>query len=165
LVGEVRRQTAVPAAVKTVLITNGSLMQRAGVQAGVRKLAALSGEVWFKVDRATRSGLRRVNNTRTDIARMRANLEIAARLCPTWIQTCVFAIDGAPPEEAEQRAYLGFLRERLAEGLPLLGVLLYGLARQSFQPEAKRLSALPFAWLDAFAGKIRALGLEVKVTP
>lgn len=165
LVGEVRRQTGVPAQVKTVLITNGSLMQRAGVQAGVRKLEALSGEVWFKVDRATRSGLRRVNNTRADVARMRANLEIAVRLCPTWIQTCVFAINGSPPEEAEQRAYLDFLRERVAEQLPLKGVLLYGLARQSFQPEAKRLSALPFAWLDAFAERIRVLGLEVKVTP
>ena len=77
----------------------------------------------------------------------------------------LFEIDGAPPEEAEQQAYLAFLRERVAERLPLRGVLLYGLARQSFQPEAKRLSALPFAWLDAFAEKIRALGLEVKVTP
>ncbi len=165
LLGKVRRETAVPAQVKTVLITNGSLMQRPGVQAGVGKLAALSGEVWFKVDRATRSGLRKVNNTRADIARMRANLEIATRLCPTWIQTCVFAIDGAAPDEAEQQAYLGFLRERLADGLPLRGVLLYGLARLSFQPEAKRLSALPFAWLNAFAERIRALGLEVKVTP
>jgi hypothetical protein len=53
----------------------------------------------------------------------------------------------------------------VAERLPLQGVLLYGLARPSFQPEAKRLSALPFAWLDAFAEKIRPLGLEVKVTP
>jgi wyosine [tRNA(Phe)-imidazoG37] synthetase (radical SAM superfamily) len=165
LVGEVRRQTRVPAEVKTVLITNGSLMQRAGVQAGVRKLGALSGEVWFKVDRATGSGLRKVNNIRTDITRMRANLEIAVRLCPTWIQTCVFAIDGFPPEEAEQRAYLDFLSERVADRLPLQGVLLYGLARQSFQPEGKRLSALPFAWLDAFAERIRVLGLEVKVTP
>ena len=165
LVGEVRRQTGVPADVKTVLITNGSLMQRPGVQAGVRKLKALNGEVWFKVDRATTSGLRKVNSIRTDIARMRANLEIAVGLCPTWIQTCMFAVDGLPPEDAEQRTYLDFLRERIADRLPLRGVLLYSLARQSFQPEAKRLSALPFAWLEAFAKRIRALGLEVKVTP
>lgn len=165
LVGKVRRQTGVPAAVKTVLITNGSLMRRAGVQSGVRKLAALSGEVWFKVDRASRTGLRKVNNTRADVARMRENLEITARLCPTWIQTCMFEIDGAPPDETEQQAYLEFMRERLAERLPLQGVLLYGLARQSFQPEARRLSALPFAWLDAFAERIRSLGLVVKVTP
>jgi hypothetical protein len=77
----------------------------------------------------------------------------------------MFAIDGAPPEVAEQQAYLDFLRERVGEGLPLQGVLLYGLARQSFQPEASRLTALPFAWLDAFADKIRPMGLNVKVTP
>jgi len=165
LIGKARGQMGVPAEVKTVLITNGSLMQRAGVQAGVRKLASLNGEVWFKMDRATRAGLRKVNNTRTDAVRMRSNLEIAARLCPTWIQTCMFAIDGEPPDETEQRAYLDFLRERVAEGLPLRGVLLYGLARQSFQPEASRLGTLPFAWLDAFAERIRVLGLEVKVTP
>jgi hypothetical protein len=131
----------------------------------VTKLAALNGEVWFKLDRASRAGLRKVNNTRVDPARVRANLEIAARLCPTWIQTCMFAIDGAPPDEAEQSAYLDFLRERVIEGVPLRGVLLYGLARQSFQPEAGRLGVLPFAWLDSFAERIRTLGLEVRVTP
>lgn len=165
LVGLVRHQVGVPEQVKTVLITNGSLMQRAAVQAGVSRLAALNGEVWFKVDRASRVGLRKVNNARMDPARVRVNLALAARLCPTWIQTCMFLIDGAPPDEAEQKAYLEFLRERVTEGVPLRGVLLYGLARQSFQPEAARLGALPFAWLDSFAERIRPLGLEVKVTP
>lgn len=165
LIGEVRAETGVPREVKTVLITNGSLMQRPGVRAGVRKLDALSGELWFKLDRATDAGMRRINNTRAGILRARANLDIAARACPTWIQTCVFAIDGVPPDEAEQQAYLEFLRERIAEKLPLKGVLLYGLARQSFQPEAQRLSALPAEWLEACAQRIRALGLPVKVTP
>jgi hypothetical protein len=44
-------------------------------------------------------------------------------------------------------------------------VLLYGLARPSLQPQADRLSALPAAWLDAFAERIRAAGLPVKVSP
>ena len=33
------------------------------------------------------------------------------------------------------------------------------------QPEAPRLSPLPAAWLDAFAERIRALGLNVRVSP
>jgi hypothetical protein len=155
----------VPVPVKTVLITNGSLMQRNGVQSGIKKLAALNGEVWFKLDRATDAGMRKVNNTRTGMARVRANLAIAARLCPTWIQTCLFAIDGAGPAEAEQEAYVDFLRGCVAEPIPLRGVLLYGLARQSFQPEAPRLTPLPPEWLETFAQRIRALGLAVKVTP
>ena len=165
LIGEVRRHADVPDAVKTVLITNGSLLQRKGVQSGIRKLAALNGEVWFKLDRATDAGLRRVNNTRTGMTRARANLAVAAQLCPTWIQTCLFAIDGEGPDAAEQEAYLDFLRGCAAEPIPLQGVLLYGLARPSFQPEAPRLSPLPSAWLEACAQRIRGLGIAVRVTP
>ena len=165
LIGEIRTHAGVPAEVKTVLITNGSLMQRSGVQDGVRKLAALNGEVWFKMDRATDAGMRKVNNTRTSMARVRANLAIAARLCPTWIQTCLFAIDGAAPDESEQEAYVEILRKCLTEGIALRGVLLYGLARRSFQPEASRLAPLPAQQLQTLAQRIRALGLPVKVTP
>jgi wyosine [tRNA(Phe)-imidazoG37] synthetase (radical SAM superfamily) len=165
LIGEIRQQAGVPESVKTVLITNGSLMQRKGVLHGVKKLAALNGEVWFKLDRATDAGMRRVNNTRIGMARVRGNLAAAARLCPTWIQTCLFAIDGAGPDEAEQATYADFLRKCKSERIPLQGVLLYGLARQSFQPEAPRLSALPPERLEDFARRIRALGFPVRVTP
>ena len=48
--------------------------------------------------------------------------------------------------------------------VPLRGVLLYGLARESHQPEAPRLSALPGEWLQALGEEIRALGFEVKVS-
>ena len=165
LIGEIRKQAGVPDLVKTVLITNGSLMQRSWVKNGVKKLAALNGEVWFKLDRATDAGMRNVNNTRIGMTRVRANLAIAARLCPTWIQTCLFAIDGAGPNDAEQEAYMEFLRECGAGNIPIEGVLLYGLARRSFQPEAPRLALLPSESLETFAQRIRALGLTVRVTP
>ncbi|HEX9451416.1 MAG TPA: hypothetical protein VF934_08385 [Burkholderiales bacterium] len=165
LIGEIRQQAGVPESVKTVLITNGSLMQREGVQRGVKKLAALNGEVWFKLDRATDAGMRAVNNTRIGMARVRGNLAAAAQLCPTRVQTCLFAIDGAGPDEVEREAYADFLRKCRAERIPLQGVLLYGLARQSFQPEAPRLSALSSELLETFAQRIRALGFPVSVTP
>jgi hypothetical protein len=109
--------------------------------------------------------MRKVNNSRIGMTRVHANLTVAARLCPTWIQTCVFAIDGAGPDEAERQAYVEFLRACVAQRIMLQGVLLYGLARQSLQPEASRLTALPPEWLETFARRIRALGLAVKVTP
>jgi wyosine [tRNA(Phe)-imidazoG37] synthetase (radical SAM superfamily) len=165
LIGETRAQAGVPEAVKTVLITNGSLMQRSAVSDGVSKLAGLNGEVWFKLDRATDAGMRKVNNTRVGMARVRANLLAAAQRCPTWIQTCLFAIDGVGPGEMELEAYLDFLRQCAAQRLPLRGVLLYGLARPSWQPEASRLASLPPERLEAFAQRIRALGFTVKVTP
>jgi hypothetical protein len=127
-------------------------------------MAAVGGEVWFKVDSATREGLRRINDTEITPARMLTNLQMAAQLCPTWLQTCVFAMDNEPPSEAEQAAYLDFIQQALASGVKLQGVLLYGIARDSQQPEAARLAALPRAWLDEFAARIAAGGVQVKVS-
>ena len=151
--------------VKLVLITNGSLVDRPRVQAGLEKMAALNGEVWFKFDRATAAGLRAVNQTRAAPDKQFARLAAAARLCPTWLQTCVFAFDGAPPSADEQSAYLDAVARLRREAVPVRGVLLYGLARPSMQPQAARLSALPAAWLADFAERIRAAGLPVKVSP
>ena len=152
-------------ATKLVLITNGSLADRPRVQEGLRKMAALNGEVWFKFDSATASGMRTLNQTRISPEKQFERLSVAAHLCPTWLQTCVFALDGAPPSEMEQTAYLAAVERIRKQRIPVQGVLLYGLARPSMQPQANRLSALPAAWLDAFAEKIRAAGLPAKVSP
>lgn len=149
---------------KLVLITNGSLMSRAGVQRGLARMAACGGEVWFKLDRATAAGMRRVNGTRSSPERVRAHLEIAARLCPTWVQTCVFALDGEPMPQVERAAYLDFLRRAVEASVPVRGVMLYGLARPSMQPEAARLARVERGWLDGLAREIAALGLAVKVS-
>lgn len=151
--------------IKLVLITNGSLADRPRVQEGLRKMAALNGEVWFKFDSATASGMRAINQTRIAPDRQFERLAATARLCPTWLQTCVFVRDGAPPSAAEQAAYLNAVERIRVQRIPVQGVLLYGLARPSMQPQADRLSALPAAWLDTFATAIRAAGLPVKVSP
>jgi wyosine [tRNA(Phe)-imidazoG37] synthetase (radical SAM superfamily) len=164
-IARVRRDLGVPPSVKTVLITNGSLVQRAEVQAGLSTLAAIAGEVWFKIDRATEAGIRAVNDVSLSPDVVRRNLVTASRLCPTWVQTCVFALDGIPPDEAEVDAYVALLRAALAEGAPLRGVFVYGVARPSMQPEAPRLTSVPDVWLRAFVGRIEALGLTVRVTP
>ncbi len=165
LIGRVMADFGLTGKIRLVLITNGSLVDRPRVQEGLKKMAALNGEVWFKLDSATATGLRRVNQTRTPPGKHFERLKLAASLCPTWIQTCVFALDGAPPGETEQSAYLAMIRRIRQERVPVQGVLLYGLARPSMQPEAPRLSALPAAWMENWAGAIRKTGLTVKLTP
>ncbi len=165
LVGRVMGDFDLVGKIKLVLITNGSLIDRPRVQQGLKKMAALNGEIWFKLDSTTAAGMRRVNQTRTPPEKHFERLELAASLCPTWIQTCVFALDGAPPDETEQAAYLALMRRIKKERIPVQGVLLYGLARPSLQPAAPRLSALPLAWMETFAGAIRNAGLPVKLTP
>jgi len=165
LIGRVMADFDLIGKIKLVLITNGSLADRPRVQDGLKKMAALNGEVWFKFDSATASGMRSINQTRISPDKQFERLAMAARLCPTWLQTCVFAFDGTPPSQGEQAAYLGAVARIKQEAIPVQGVLLYGLARPSMQPQAGRLSALPANWLEAFADKIRAAGLPVKVSP
>jgi wyosine [tRNA(Phe)-imidazoG37] synthetase (radical SAM superfamily) len=165
LIGRVMADFDLVKKIKLVLITNGSLADRPRVQDGLQKMAALNGEVWFKFDSATAAGMRSINQTRISPDRQFERLAAAAHLCPTWLQTCVFALDGGSPSAAEQAAYLAAVKRIRQLQIPVQGVLLYGLARPSMQPQASRLSALPAEWLDAFACKIRAAGLPVKVSP
>jgi len=151
-----------PADLKLVLITNGSLMQRENVQQGLRRMAQLNGEVWFKLDRASEAGMAAINNTQITMAKVRQNFVAAITCCPnTWLQTCWFALDGVPPGKQDEDDYLDFLRVLMCEGIKPQGVLLYGLARPSLQPEAPRLSPLSHAQLEQFARRIRALGIVV----
>lgn len=165
LVGRVMAEFDLVGKIKLVLITNGSLLDRPRVQEGLKRMAGLNGEVWFKFDSATATGLRRINQTRATPEKHFQRLKLAASLCPTWIQTCVLALDGAPPDETEQAAYLAMIRRIKKEQVPVKGVLLYGLARPSLQPAAPRLAALPTAWMENWAGAIRKAGLTVTLTP
>lgn len=149
-------------AVKLRLITNGSLMHRIEVQEGIRHLGEIAGEVWFKIDRVTSSGTKTTNGIRLNPAKTRHNLHCCAQLATTWIQTCWFALDGLAPSIEEENAYLHFIEETRAE---IQGIHLYGLARPSLQPEAKRLSAIPASQLESFAEKIRSLDITVTVNP
>lgn len=147
---------------KVVLITNGSLIDRENVQAGLRRLAEINGEIWFKLDSVIRERRQQVNNTRMSSRQVYRNLKLSALLCPTWIQTCVFKIDGNPPTREEIKAYLGFVEKLLQEGVLIQGVLLYGLARSSMQPESPRLTKVTRKWIESFGKEINSLGLTVK---
>jgi wyosine [tRNA(Phe)-imidazoG37] synthetase (radical SAM superfamily) len=164
LIARVRREVALPEVVKTVLITNGSLLYRSEVQQGLRDMAKLNGEVWFKLDRASEEGMLHVNDIRMSINKVRDNLIAAIACCPTWLQTCWFALDGEPPSRQDEDDYLEFVAALLHDGHKPQGVLLYSLARPSMQAEAPRLSALPAEHLQAFAERIGKLGLTVNVT-
>jgi wyosine [tRNA(Phe)-imidazoG37] synthetase (radical SAM superfamily) len=153
-----------PADLKLVLITNGSLMQRENVQQGLRRMAQLNGEVWFKLDRASEAGMALVNDTKLTMGKVRQNLTTAIDCCPnTWLQTCWFALDGIAPSKQDEEDYLELLASSLRDGIKPQGVLLYGLARPSLQQEAPRLSALPKEVMEGFSERIRLLGVGVRV--
>ena len=165
LIARVRAETALPKEVKTVLITNGSLLYRSEVRQGLRDMAKLNGEVWFKLDRASEAGMQVVNNSHISIGKVRDNLIAAIACCSTWLQTCWFALDGEPPTKEDEDDYLEFVAALQRDGHRLQGVLLYGLARPSMQPEATRLTTLSAVHLQVFGERMVKLGLKVKISP
>jgi wyosine [tRNA(Phe)-imidazoG37] synthetase (radical SAM superfamily) len=151
--------------VKIILITNGSQARKAHVSEGLRRLAELGGEVWFKLDRGTAEGMRVTNGAAITPELALARLERCASLCPTRIQTCAFALDGEPPAETELVAYLDLLRAASRLPRPPRDVLLYGLARPSLQPGAERLGRLSEEWMSRFAARIEETGLACACFP
>jgi len=117
--------------VKLRLITNGSYISRPHVQTGFKLMAEANGEVWIKVDSATEAGIERINGVSASPELLFSQVRSAAELCPAWIQTCMFAWDGREPSADEVNAYLAFIQKLVDESLPVKGVLLYGLARES----------------------------------
>jgi wyosine [tRNA(Phe)-imidazoG37] synthetase (radical SAM superfamily) len=164
LAGRLMRQFGYAGRVPLTLITNGSLVQQPLVQAGLAGIARLAGRVWFKLDSATDTGMQALNSSALGIAKQRKNLVTCAALAPTWIQTIALARKGEPPSAAEREAYLELVRGLVRERVPLKGVLLYGYARPSRQPEAPELAALPREWMERFAFEIRAAGLPVELS-
>jgi hypothetical protein len=109
--------------------------------------------------------MRLVNDTETDPERHYQRMKLVAQLCPSWLQTCMFRLDGTYPDAEEVSAYLAMLRKSKEDQIPLQGILLYGLARPSMQAEEGRLSPLPANWLDDLAHRIEALGFSVRLAP
>lgn len=161
IVEKLRARYQLGSAVKTRLITNGSLMHRPAVQANIEYLKGLNGEVWFKLDAGTRNDIQRINHVHVNPQQHLNRLKACAASCPTFIQTCVFAWQNQLPDEAFIQAFLHCVSQ-VREVVK--GVYLYGVARPSYQPEAPFISRLSLDWLEAFADKIRALGLIVHVS-
>lgn len=148
--------------VKVRLITNGSQMDKVEVQAWMKKLALINGEVWFKIDAGNRAGFARINDIQMTPEAHIKRLKTCAALCPTLVQTCMFALDGIAPSEADIADYLALIKQVSTE---IKGVHLYSVARPSYQPEAPRLGRLDEAWLNQMAERIGTLAIPVYVNP
>lgn len=162
LVEKILRDFDLIGKIKIRLITNGSMMDKPSVISSMRHLAQCNGEVWFKLDAGTKVGIARINDVNLSPYSHLERLKKCAAACPTYIQTCMFALDGLPPTAQDIADYLTLISQ--VKGV-IAGVHLYGLARPSYQAEAPRLSRLSADWLKNVANRIRELGLNVFVNP
>ncbi len=163
-IGEIAEEFDLLGNIGLIVITNGSLMDHASVQEGLRHWGRLGGEAWFKMDRGTSGGILEINGARLSIERVREHLAICLNLLPTWIQTCLVTLDDASLSEKDIHGYLETLETLIASQKIPRGVMLYGLARPSEQPEAHRLSAIKPEERELLTDRIKALGLEVRIS-
>jgi len=145
--------------VKTLLITNGSEIDKPDVTSALKIMAQHNGEVWFKIDSVTPLGISRVNQVNLTLAHIRKNLELSCSLCPTYIQTCWFKTDGKAPIESEILSYIDFI-----VGVKDLvsGALMYSTARNPALPEGQNISSVDLVFLSDIAKQLEKHNVCVK---
>lgn len=146
--------------IKIRLITNGSLFQKPSVLNSLKMLSSINGEVWFKVDAATEESIKIINQVHIKPVQILERLLQASKLCPTFIQTCIFKINGHGPSVEDIDAYIDFINKVKKE---IKGVHIYGLARPSFQPQKESLERIELNTLEIIAAKIAKLNVDVSV--
>lgn len=163
LIGSVATDLGVLPDCNFVLISNGSLMQQAKVQLGLKALNKYHGEVWFKLDSATSEGRSRINHAGQSMDAAFNNLLQSAKLCRTKIQTCLVDFNHEGLSESEEQAYLE-LMERVKYQSEVKEIMLYSLARPSFQPEAENLQAISPDVLKKMADQLKGMGFVVSIS-
>jgi len=145
--------------IKIRLITNGSLMHEASVLKSIEMLEEINGEVWFKVDAATEETIKTINQVNLKPNQILERLLNTANICPTFVQTCIFMINGKSPDDKDIDAYIELINK--AKKI-IKGVHLYGLARPSLQPRARDLGRISEQVLKNIAKKL--IGLNIPTT-
>ena len=147
--------------IKIRLITNGSLMHEASVLKSIEMLEEINGEVWFKVDAATEETIKTVNQVNLKPNQILERLLNTANICPTFVQTCIFMINGKSPDDKDIDAYIELINK--AKKI-IKGVHLYGLARPSLQPRAGDLGRISEKELKKIAKKLIDLNIPTTVS-
>ena len=144
------------------VITNGSQLHHGHVQHALRRLAALGGEVWFKLDAGTDQEMFEINQARLAVALHVQRLKTSCQCCRTWVQTAVLTrkTDQGLVSTPSLRPYLALLDTVKTE---IAGILLYGIARPSQQAAGKDIAPVSISLLDEYAAALRNMGHEVQV--
>lgn len=145
------------------LYTNGARATRPNVRVALKLLAEAGGEAWLRLDSVTREGRVQLLRDDTLLRQVRENLRVTCNSVPTWIQTVVFGVGGEAMPAEEEEAYLSFLRNQLAARVPIRGVVLTTPQRPTAQETAGEIVGADSERLQELAGRLRELGVEVRV--
>lgn len=161
IIGDIATENGIFPKSHFVLITNGSLIHRETVQKGLKVLANFGGEIWLKMDSATKEGRAFVNNSAQTTEAVLKAITIASKICETKIQICLVDYQQRGFSESEREGFLDFLTEIRAKTV-IQNVTIYTLARPSHQPEAVYLKPMASEIMQNFALNIQKLGFDAQ---
>ena len=162
-VGKIRSRFGLSEKVAMVLITNGSLVQRASVRQGIQTLSAHGGEVWFKLDGGNDAALASANGTTISINKHLSRLCQTSEMCRTRVQSCWYTTAFEDPSSAEVNAFVSCLDRAIGLGAQIASVQLYTLARKPLLPEGSQLGKVSSTWLSELGVRLANLGLTVDI--
>jgi len=143
------KEAAGLAAVKLVVITNATMLQRPRVAEALALLDAHNGEIWAKLDAGTPEYYDLVDRSPVPFERVLANLRLCAQARPTVIQSLFMKVRGVGPSAAELAAYTTRIGEILQAGGHIKLLQIYTVARTTTESYATALSAPELAALAA----------------
>lgn len=161
---EAARKHALPD-LKTVVLTNATLLNVPAVRDGLDLLHRHRGEVWAKLDAGTQEHYRQMNRCAIPLQTILDNIALATRRWRVRIQSMWLQFDANPVDPAQVRALADRLREILDTGGQIQMVQVYTIARP---PAESSVSAMPADDLQFVADQIAdrtGLPVEVFATP
>ena len=144
--------------IKTILITNGSEIDKPDILNALAIFARNNGEVWFKIDSATVDGISKINQVNLSVDGIIKKVKLSASICNTYIQTCLFRNYECDPTTDEINAYISLLRKLKHD---IIGVLLYSTARNPALAEGANISQVSDDFLYDIAIMIQEIGILV----
>ena len=148
-------------AVKLVLITNATRLERPKIVAALDDFNAANGEIWTKLDAGDSDSFKQIDRAAIPFDAIMENIVFAAKRWRVKIQTALFSRRGVAPSQESFARYCERLREVLASGGRVECVQLYTIARIPSEPDVAPLSNEE---MDGYAARVRQeTGIAVEV--
>jgi len=145
---------------KIVLLSNASVLDQPGVQAGLRHLI-LQDEIWLKLDVGGQEAFDQINRSQVPFERVFRNIRNLGRQRPIVIQSLFPFIGGMEPPASQIEEYIGCLEQLGLEGARISMVQVYSASRLTARSGCRH---LPLKSLSRIAQQVRErTGLAVEV--
>lgn len=145
---------------KLVLITNGTGLDSAAVQSGLKYFTP-TDEIWIKLDAGTQEFMDFVNRPKVPLEKVLQNIQLVGRQRPIVIQSLFASFDNKEPVLEQIEQYAQRLRELKIAGAQISLIQVYSATRPARNPQCRH---LPLKSLSRIAQVLRcATSLRVEV--